>query len=42
MKRYGGNVWVEDNEPCGSIFVLEFKKSTISEEFQKISGINLE
>jgi signal transduction histidine kinase len=42
MKRYGGNVWVEDNIPYGSVFVLEFKRSEISEDFQRISGVDLE
>ncbi len=23
IERYGGSVWVEDNQPCGAIFVLE-------------------
>ncbi|RLI80525.1 hypothetical protein DRP07_09085 [Archaeoglobales archaeon] len=41
MKRYGGRVWVEDNEPCGSVFVLEFVKSGISEDFLKISKMDL-
>ncbi|OYT33993.1 hypothetical protein B6U96_14155 [Archaeoglobales archaeon ex4484_92] len=26
MEKYGGKVWVEDNEPTGTIFVLEFKR----------------
>ncbi|MBO8183055.1 MAG: PAS domain S-box protein [Archaeoglobus sp.] len=41
MKRYGGRVWVEDNEPYGSVFVLEFVKSDISEDFLKISKTDL-
>jgi len=41
MKRYGGRVWVEDNKPYGSVFVLEFVKSDISEDFLKISKTDL-
>jgi len=26
MKRYGGRIWIEDNSPRGSVFVLEFNK----------------
>lgn len=28
MDRYGGDVWVEDNNPRGSVFVLEFPMET--------------
>lgn len=26
MERYGGRIWIEDNSPRGSVFVLEFNK----------------
>lgn len=26
MERFGGSVWIEDNEPVGTVFVLRFKK----------------
>ena len=25
MEKYGGEVWVENNSPTGSVFVLKFK-----------------
>jgi signal transduction histidine kinase len=28
VKEYGGDVWVEDNDPTGSIFVVELPQST--------------
>lgn len=28
VHQYGGDVWVEDNEPAGSVFVIEFVRSS--------------
>ncbi|WP_152040334.1 sensor histidine kinase [Salinigranum salinum] len=27
VEQYGGDVWVEDNEPCGAVFVVELPKT---------------
>jgi len=27
IERYGGKIWVEDNEPEGSVFVLRFRSA---------------
>ncbi|AIG98478.1 MAG: hypothetical protein PWQ40_47 [Archaeoglobus sp.] len=26
VESIGGKIWVEDNEPCGAVFVMEFPR----------------
>ncbi|MFD1635153.1 PAS domain-containing sensor histidine kinase [Haloplanus ruber] len=28
VDQYGGEVWIEDNDPCGTVFVLQFERAS--------------